>query len=194
MNDEVERYNVLAIVKGENTKSKQTIVLMGHLDTVDVDDFNNQRDLAFAPDDWMDYPKEKKIPKDVARQLNSKDWHFGRGTLDMKSGLASNLFLLAYYAEHPEDLDGNLVFIAECDEEDSSNGILSAIKTLKKWKEVHQFNYVAVINSDYVAPAYGGDENRYVSANYCPLFILPVKKHLLAPVLTDLIRILSLQN
>ncbi|HLR52606.1 MAG TPA: peptidase M20 [Candidatus Avamphibacillus sp.] len=72
------------------------------------------------------------------------------------------MYLLTYYAEHPELLDGNLVFIAECDEEDSSYGILSALKTLKKWKKEQGFEYVAAINSDFVAPAYEGDENRYV--------------------------------
>src|SRR5699024_8116918 len=82
--------------------------------------------------------------------------------LDMKSGLASNMYLLTYYAEHPELLDGNLVFIAECDEEDSSHGILSALKTLQKWRKEQGFEYVAAINSDFVAPAYDGDENRYV--------------------------------
>ncbi|WP_188206969.1 M20/M25/M40 family metallo-hydrolase [Alkalibacillus aidingensis] len=162
INDDRERYNVLAHVKGTKGKSNRTIVLMGHLDTVGVDDFNQQRDLAFSPDDWMEYLQSEQLPEQIQDQLKSGDWLFGRGVLDMKSGLASNIYLLTYYAEHPELLDGNLVLIAECDEEDSSNGILSALKTLKKWKEEHAFDYVAAINSDFVAPAYEGDENRYV--------------------------------
>lgn len=162
MNDEQERYNVLAFVKGTKGVSDRTVVLMGHMDTVGVDDFNQQRDLAFAPDDWMEYLQNESLPDQVQEQLASGDWLFGRGVLDMKSGLSSNIFLLTYYAEHPELLDGNLVFIAECDEEDGSHGILSALKTLRKWKEEHGFNYVAAINSDFVAPAFEGDDNRYV--------------------------------
>lgn len=80
----------------------------------------------------------------------------------MKSGVASHLYLLNYYSEHPEELNGNLVFLAECDEEDSSHGILSALKTLKRWKKEHGFAYTAAINADFVAPRYEGDHNRYI--------------------------------
>ncbi|MCM3711150.1 M20/M25/M40 family metallo-hydrolase [Sporosarcina luteola] len=160
--DDRERYNILAFVKGTKGESDRTVVLMGHLDTVGVDDFGKQRDLAFSPDEWMDFLQNENIPEQAKKQLESGDWLFGRGVLDMKSGLASNMYLLTYYAEHPELLDGNLVFIAECDEEDSSHGILSALQTLKNWKKEHAFEYVAAINSDFVAPAFEGDENRYV--------------------------------
>jgi len=162
INDEKERYNVLAFVKGTKGVSNRTVVLMGHMDTVGVDDYNKQRNLAFSPDDWMEFLQNENIPDQAQEQLESGDWLFGRGVLDMKSGLASNIYLLTYYAEHPELLDGNLVFIAECDEEDSSHGILSALKTLKIWKKEHGFDYVAAINSDFVTPAYEGDVNRYV--------------------------------
>ncbi|WP_164671097.1 M20/M25/M40 family metallo-hydrolase [Virgibacillus doumboii] len=161
-NDERERYNVLAFVKGTKTASNRTVILMGHMDTVGVDDFNQLHEYAFKPDEWMDMLKEEDIPASVSKQLQSGDWLFGRGALDMKSGLASNIYLLKYYAEHPEELEGNLVLVAECDEEDGSHGILSALKTLKRWKEEHHFDYVAAVNSDFVAPRSEEDENRYV--------------------------------
>src|SRR5699024_10146699 len=162
INDERKRYNVLAYVKGTKGVSNRPVVLTGYMDTVGVDDFNKQRELAFSPEDWMKFLQDEKITEQAKEHLDSGDWLFGRGVLDMKSGLATNMYLLTYYAEHPELLDGNLVFIAECDEEDSSHGILSALKTLKKWKKEQGFEYVAAINSDFVAPAYEGDENRYV--------------------------------
>ncbi|WP_330948866.1 M20/M25/M40 family metallo-hydrolase [Virgibacillus sp. MG-45] len=160
--DELERYNVLAFVKGTKGTSNRTVVLMGHMDTVGVDDFNQQQDFAFDPDAWMEFLRKEELSGSVKDQLESGDWLFGRGVLDMKSGIASNLYLLSHYATHPEQLDGNIVFLAECDEEDSSNGILSSLKTLKHWREDHDFDYVAAINSDFVAPAFEGDENRYV--------------------------------
>lgn len=161
-NDHHERYNVLAFVKGTKAPSNRTVVLMGHMDTVGVDDFNKYHEEAFQPDEWMETLKEEVIPDTVKEQLNSGDWLFGRGVLDMKSGVSSNMYLLEYYAEYPEELSGNLVFIAECDEEDGSHGILSAIKTLKEWQLVHGFEYVAAINADFVAPRYEGDPNRYI--------------------------------
>jgi arginine utilization protein RocB len=162
VDDEKERYNVLAYVKGTKGKSNRTAIIMGHMDTVGVDDFNQQEDYAFMPDEWMELLTSEEIPHSIQHQLNPEEWLFGRGALDMKSGVASNLFLLKYFSEHPEKLDGNLVFISECDEEDGSHGILSALSTLKKWKDAHDFDYVAAINADFVAPLYEGDPNRYI--------------------------------
>ncbi len=160
--DELERYNVLAFVKGTKRKNSRTVILMGHMDTVGIDDFNQLRDAACDPDRLADLFRNEELPSGAKEQLESGDWMFGRGVLDMKSGLASHLYLLKYYSEHPEELEGNLVFLAECDEEDGSHGVLSALKTLKKWKDEHKFHYAASINADFVSPRYEGDTNRYI--------------------------------
>ncbi|OIK09674.1 peptidase M20 [Bacillus sp. MUM 116] len=157
-----ERYNVLAFVKGTKGTSNRTVILMGHIDTVGIDDFNQLKDQACFPEELMKVLKHEELPVSAKEHLDSGDWLFGRGVLDMKSGVASNLYLLKYYSEHPEELDGNIVFLAECDEEDSSHGILSALKVLKNWKKEHGFDYVAAINSDFVSPRYAGDVNRYI--------------------------------
>lgn len=161
-NDVLERYNVMAFVKGTKGISNRTLILMGHLDTVGIDDFTQLADVAFDPDQLLVELKKEKLPPLVNEHAQSGDWMFGRGVLDMKSGVASNLYLLKYFSEHPEELDGNLVFLAECDEEDSSYGILSGVKDLKTWKEEHGFEYVAAVNSDFVSPRYAGDKNRYI--------------------------------
>src|SRR5699024_10370039 len=114
-NDHRERYNVLAFVKGTKTPSSRTVVMMGHVDTVGVEDFNKFHESAFQPDDWMEILRKETVPDSVREQLDSGDWLFGRGVLDMKSGVSSNIYLLQYYAEHPEELAGNLVLVAECD-------------------------------------------------------------------------------
>jgi arginine utilization protein RocB len=160
--DDLERYNVLAFVKGKKTESNRTVILMGHMDTVGIDDFNHLKGVACQPDELMAVLCEEELPLPVKEQLQSGEWLFGRGVLDMKAGVASHLYLLNYYAEHPEELDGNLVFLSECDEEDGSHGILSALKILTKWREEHGFNYVAAINADFVSPRFNGDTNRYI--------------------------------
>ncbi|MBM7609465.1 arginine utilization protein RocB [Lysinibacillus composti] len=160
--DDQERYNVMAFVKGKKGKSNRTIILMGHIDTVGIDDFNQLKEHACFPDDLMEALKNEELPTSAKEHLESGDWLFGRGVLDMKSGVASNLYLLKYYSEHPEELDGNIVLLAECDEEDGSHGVLSALKVLKKWKKEHGFEYIAAINSDFVSPRFEGDENRYI--------------------------------
>jgi arginine utilization protein RocB len=161
-NDEQERYNVMAFVKGTKKQSGKTIILMGHIDTVGIDDFNQLKDNACNPEELMQALQTEDLPAKVKEQLDSGEWLFGRGVLDMKSGVASHLYLLQYYSEHPEELAGNLVFIGECDEEDSSHGILSALKTLKAWQQTHQLDYIAAINADFVSPRYAGDPNRYI--------------------------------
>lgn len=162
INDTNERYNVLAFVKGTKGKSNRTIILMGHMDTVGIEDFNQLKDFACSPDELMEALKSEDLPRSAREHLQSGEWLFGRGILDMKSGVASNLYLLKYYSQHPEMLDGNIVFLAECDEEDSSNGVLSALKMFQAWKEEHGFDYVAAINADFVSPRYEGDTNRYI--------------------------------
>ncbi|WP_114571960.1 M20/M25/M40 family metallo-hydrolase [Exiguobacterium flavidum] len=160
--DDRERYNVLAFVKGTKGTSNRTVILMGHVDTVGIEDYNQLREEACDPERLMASLESEDLPPSARAQLDSGDWLFGRGVLDMKSGVASHLYLLNHYAEHPEELDGNLVLLAECDEEDSSHGVLSALKTLKRWKKEHGFDYTAAINADFVAPRYEGDENRYI--------------------------------
>jgi len=162
LNDERERYNVLAFVNGTKGNSRRTIILMGHLDTVGIDDFNHLKDFACFPDELMEAMKHENLPAAVKADLLSGDWLFGRGVLDMKSGLASHIYLLNYYSEHPERLDGNIVFVATCDEEDGSHGILSALKTLKQWRDEYGFDYVAAINADFVSPRFEGDDARYI--------------------------------
>ena len=135
INDDQERYSVMAFVKGKKGNSNRTIILMGHIDTVGIDDFNQLKEHACSPDDLMEALKKEKLPTSAKEHLESGDWLFGRGVLDMKSGVASNLYLLKYYSEHPEELEGNILLLAECDEEDGSHGVLSALKTLKKWKK-----------------------------------------------------------
>ncbi|RSK29079.1 M20/M25/M40 family metallo-hydrolase [Bacillus sp. HMF5848] len=157
-----ERYNVLAFVKGKKGNSNRTVILMGHMDTVGIDDFTQLKDIACSPDELMAALEHDIIPDNAKEHLQSGDWLFGRGVLDMKSGVASHLYLLKYYSEHPEELDGNIVFLSECDEEDSSHGILSALSTLKQWQHEHNFHYVAAINADFVAPRFEGDTNRYI--------------------------------
>ncbi|MFZ3590953.1 M20/M25/M40 family metallo-hydrolase [Bacillus sp. DJP31] len=162
INDDQERYNVLAFVKGSKGTSHKSIILMGHIDTVGIDDFNQLADQATKPDELLDEIKKESIPKTIREQAESGEWMFGRGVLDMKSGLASHIYLLKHYSEHPDELDGNLVLVAECDEEDGSHGILSALKDLKTWKIEHEFDYIGAINADFVSPRFEGDPNRYI--------------------------------
>ena len=161
IDDEIERYNTIAMVRGKKPSNK-TIILMGHIDTVGVEDFMELKDYAFEPDKLIEGLKKMKLSEDIMKDIESGDYMFGRGALDMKSGVAGHMYLMKHFAEYRDELEGNVIAIAECDEEDNSHCIISALKILKKWKEEYQLEYIAAINADYSTPYHDKDENRYI--------------------------------
>ncbi len=161
IDDEIERYIVITHVKGTKGTSNKAVILMGHLDTVGVEDFGPLKEYAFDPDRLLEHLKELNLEEEVVDDISSGEYMFGRGVLDMKSGLAGHMYLTKYFSEHPEELDGHLITLAACDEEDNSHGILTALKVFKEMKE-EGLEFIACINADYSTPYYKGDENRYV--------------------------------
>ncbi len=160
--DEIERHNVIAMVRGTKGESNKTLLLMGHLDTVGIDDFGTVKEYAFDPIKLPELLKNMNLGEEVNRDIDSGEYMFGRGALDMKAGLAGHMYLIKYFSEHPEELNGNLIALAECDEEDNSHGAISALKILREWKERYNFEYIAAINADYSTPYHEKDENRYI--------------------------------
>lgn len=162
-NDFVERHSTYAYVKGTKGDSGRTVILIGHLDTVGVDDFGTIREYAFKCEELPEKLKETfKLSDEVLTDIESGEYMFGRGALDMKSGVAGHMYLIKYFSEHPEELDGNIIAIAECDEEDNSKGIITALDELVELKKTEGFNYMACINADYSTNYSPGDENRYI--------------------------------
>lgn len=159
--DPLKRSNVLALVRGGQS-SADTVIIHGHLDTVGVDDFGELAPWAFDPPALKERLRDKDLPPDVQCELQSPDWLCGRGSLDMKSGLAVNLGLLLDWARSPEERRGNLLFMANPVEENQHTGIIEALPLLAEWKEKYGLNYVAAVNNDYTTPLYPGDSNHYV--------------------------------
>ena len=161
--DFVERHSTLTYVKGTKGSSNKTVILIGHIDTVGVDDYTPIQEYAFKTDELPEKLMETfDLPQEVIDDIKSGEYMFGRGALDMKSGVAGHMVILKYFSEHPELLDGNIVQIAECDEEDNSKGIITGIDELVGLKEKEGFEYIACINADYSTNYNPGDENRYI--------------------------------
>ncbi len=162
-NDFVVRHSTYAYVKGTKGNSNRTLILIGHIDTVGVDDYGTIREYAFNTEELPQKLRETfQLSESVIRDIESGEYMFGRGALDMKSGVAGHMFLIKYFSMHPEELDGNIIAIAECDEEDNSKGIITALDELVELKEKEGFEYIACINSDYSTDYNPGDENRYI--------------------------------
>lgn len=162
-NDFVERHSTYGFVKGTKGNSNRTIILIGHIDTVGVDDFGTIREYAFKCEELPQKLIETfQLPEEVVADIESGEYMFGRGALDMKSGVAGHMYIVKYFSEHPEELDGNIIAIAECDEEDNSKGIITALDELVELKSREGFEYIACINADYSTNYSPGDENRYI--------------------------------
>lgn len=158
----ITRYNVIALVRAE-AATKETTMLIGHLDTVGIDDYGLMKPVATKPKELRQMMKQaSQLPEEVKAHLDDPDWMFGRGSVDMKSGVAANLAVLNYYCEHPEERTGNLLLVAECDEEDGSNGILAAVPFINRLAETEELEITAAINSDTVMARYPGDPHRYI--------------------------------
>ncbi|MBA4603467.1 M20/M25/M40 family metallo-hydrolase [Thermoactinomyces mirandus] len=160
--DECERYNVMALVKAGRENTRETVILMGHMDTVDVEDYGKWINLAFSPEELVKEWNRSNLPKDVKKDLETGDYLGGRGVLDMKSGIAIHLAIVRYFALNRHLLQGNLLFVATCDEERNSRGILSALADILHLGKEENLSYIAAINSDYTSPRYEGDTSRYV--------------------------------
>ncbi len=161
-NDAVDRCSAITWLRGTKGDSRRAVILMGHVDTVGVDDYGTIRDYAFDTEALPEKLREAfDLPQDVLEDLESGMYMFGRGTLDMKAGVAAHMVVMKYFAEHPELLDGVLVHVTECDEEDGSRGVESVLDELVALKEREGFDYLACLNADYSTAGHN-DLSRYL--------------------------------
>ncbi|KYO65364.1 M20/M25/M40 family metallo-hydrolase [Thermovenabulum gondwanense] len=161
-NDALRRKNVIAVVRGEKEKTSDTVILIGHMDTVGIEDYGNLKDYALNPDELKEKLLSKNLDEETKRDIYSEDWLFGRGIFDMKAGLAVEIGLLKFITENIKDFRGNIVFLAVADEEGNSKGVLSAVEDLLNLQKEYGFNYIAVLDTDYMAPKFTGDEKKYI--------------------------------
>ena len=142
-------------------KSPQTLVLLGHIDTVDTKDYGSFEPLALSVDAITE--KYEQLGT-VLEGTDPNDWMFGRGTIDMKCGVAAIIALMRYYATLARNgqLPISLVMLATPDEENESAGVLQGVRTLLRLREQYGLKYVGAINTDYTTALYPGDAHRYV--------------------------------
>lgn len=174
------RVNVACLLRGEATPNHgRTVLLMGHFDTVGVDEFRaldpqNSGHIAFDPDRLRTALLTKlsqgrtSYEEDVWQDIREVDehgepvWLFGRGACDMKSGVAINIALMRQLWQQRDQLAGNVLFLACPDEETESRGARTAVSHLLDWREAENLNYLGLINTDYAAPRNPHDDGRSI--------------------------------
>jgi arginine utilization protein RocB len=153
------RRNLIALRRG---RSRRTIVLTGHFDTVPFDDYGELTELACdASTLTAQLIKKLRVTGENARALHDLEnggFIGGRGLLDMKAGLAAGIAALESY-------HGNLslVFLAVCDEEERSAGARAAVPALRTFAAEHELEIVLVINLDAISDQGDGNAGRVVT-------------------------------
>src|SRR5712692_37904 len=162
--DAYGRQNAYAFLRGE---SPRTVVLLGHIDTVDTVDYGPLEPWALDPDGLAEQQDAlaELVPgltEDLAGYPG--DWMLGRGVVDMKSGVAATIAVVRHLAEmaREEPPPLSVVLLATPDEENESAGILQAVRFLLRLREQYGLEYLGALNTDYTSARYVGDQHRYI--------------------------------
>jgi len=142
--DKFHREIVWALVKG---KGRETVILINHHDAVDIEEYGKDKDLAFRPDELKEQFKKKIKNKNILKDLNNDNWIFGRGTADMKAGVALQMGIMNKISKI-EEFKGNVLFLSVPDEETISKGMIAAITLMNNLRDQFQLDYVLAINSE----------------------------------------------
>lgn len=157
--DVLERKAVACLYKGNNDANR-TIILLSHYDVVGVEDFGRLTSLAFSPIDYTRALEREELPEDAKEDLQSGEWIFGRGIMDMKAGLAAQMALISEVCQK-EDLGYNLLLLATPDEERYSAGMFAGVELLDEIRSQYGLNYELTICSEPSFGAYPGDRSKY---------------------------------
>ncbi|MFD1738721.1 M20/M25/M40 family metallo-hydrolase [Bacillus salitolerans] len=139
-----------------------TVVLMSHFDVVEVEDYGGWKNLAFRPEELTAVFTENKqlLPPAIQKDIESGDWLFGRGTMDMKAGIALQMSMLERAIQG--EIKGNLLLLTVPDEEANSAGMIGAVPKLVELAEKHNLTYKACLNSEPMFSKFPGDQNFYI--------------------------------
>ncbi len=163
--DPYQRQNAYALVRGQ---SAQTVVLLGHIDTVGTADYGRLEPFALDPEALASRQAELAemtpgLKADLEDPVLGQDWMLGRGAVDMKSGVAANIAVMRRLAERARQgqLPLSVVLLATVDEENESAGVLRAVQLLLDLRARYGLEYLGAINTDYTAARAPGDPRRY---------------------------------
>ncbi|HET7628527.1 MAG TPA: M20/M25/M40 family metallo-hydrolase [Bacillales bacterium] len=150
---------ITALVKKK--RARKTVVLVSHFDVVDVEDYGEWKNLAFRPKELTnEFRRSQDLPEEVSNDIANGDWLFGRGTMDMKAGIALHMAMIEQACDGR--FDGNVMLLSVPDEEVNSTGMIEAVEVLLELAGKYDLSYTACLNSEPIFTSYPGDDNYYV--------------------------------
>lgn len=139
-----------------------TIVLISHFDTVDTAEYGPLEPIAGDPVRLTAAMAELRdeLDDETVADLDSGEWLFGRGSMDMKMGLALHMATVERAAA--EGWPVNLLLLAVPDEEVNSSGMRAAVDGLHDLADEHGLRYTLFLNGEPSFPAHPHDARHHV--------------------------------
>lgn len=146
----------------KHPEAKETICLISHFDTVNTEEYGEFEPFAAQPEELTKRMAEKRdeFPEDVRFDLESGEYIFGRGTMDMKMGLAMHMRLIEKASVEKWPI--NLLLLTVPDEEVNSAGMRYAVSTLLELQKKHDLIYKLFLNSEPVFTQEPGIFKHYI--------------------------------
>ena len=144
--DALNRKAVMGLLRA-GRKTARTILLTGHFDVVDTQDCGVLAKMAFDPEAYTAEIGHHPISNDARLDWESGNWLFGRGTMDMKAGLAIFIEAIKKFATDP-DLNVNLAFLAVPDEESNSAGMRGTMKAFLEMIRQEELEMIAALTGE----------------------------------------------
>ncbi|WP_278926242.1 M20/M25/M40 family metallo-hydrolase [Staphylococcus auricularis] len=142
--------------------SKRTVVLISYFDTVGIEDYGMFETHAMSPDAlyqaYLEHPSY--LDSQAQIDLESGDYLFGRGSMDMKAGLMLHMSLLEKAII--EAWDVNLILVTVPDEEVYSSGMRKAVEALANIKEKEGLDIQLHLNSEPTMQEDMSSDDHYV--------------------------------
>lgn len=140
-------YSVAAFMRAKDT-TPNTIILIGHFDVVDVECYAEIKSYAFDPLRLKNKYSKKHLSAEAYEDLKSGKYLFGRGSMDMKCGLAVEMSLLSDFSYDRTLFNSNILFLALADEEANASGMRGMIPFLNELKEKEKLKYCVAVNTE----------------------------------------------
>ena len=157
---EKDRNTFTALYKTD--KSSDTVVLISHFDTVGTEEYGQLQELAFNPEKLTQVFRDNPdlLTQDAKEDLYTDQYIFGRGTMDMKMGLALHMHLIEQAVR--EEWPVNLLLVTVPDEESGSAGMLAAVPGILEISKLHNLNIKLFLNGEPSFTQHPLDDNHYI--------------------------------
>ncbi|EGQ3938901.1 arginine utilization protein RocB [Staphylococcus pseudintermedius] len=157
------RHAVVALYLGAT--SHKAVTCISHFDTVGIEDFGLYQSEAFDMDrltaTFQGHVED--FDKEVQVDIQSGQYLFGRGSMDMKPGLMLHMSLIEKAII--EQWDINLILMTVPDEEVTSKGMHAAVAHLDELCQQHQLDIVLHLNSEPTFQQQGNDIHYFYSGS-----------------------------